>query len=341
MSLALQGFPGWKKIGWHIGKKLHDILHSPSDSDGPSKEELRDQRLRDISKGFAYFNTADEIEAWTLSDVDPLQRANIPLCARATWTDAASTQQGKRTRTILCHDFKGGYVDSETVRPSLLQHTIYSCRYLQNVDAFIYFSHHLVTIPPPSWTNCLHTNGVKALGTFIIEPQTQRIEELLRFRDGKHALVQKLVAMTDAFGFDGWLLNFEKEFEEDLTGIVASFVHNLKSELGPTRIVLWYDALSIHNKVDHQNGLTHKNIQFAQISDGIFTNYEWDLQTLEQSCRYADKCGIPHQNLFFGIDVWAQNDSMPGPPRITFPEKGGGGTNTGLVSCISTALRIL
>ncbi|EOA37252.1 hypothetical protein CARUB_v10010798mg, partial [Capsella rubella] len=31
------------------------------------------------------------------------------------------------------------------------------------------FSHSLVTLPPPCWTNTAHRHGVKVLGTFIIE----------------------------------------------------------------------------------------------------------------------------------------------------------------------------
>ena len=31
-----------------------------------------------------------------------------------------------------------------------------------------------------------------------------------------------------------------------------------------------------------------------------------------------------------GIDVWAQSKSSQTHPRITYPKKGGGGTNTGL-----------
>lgn len=52
-------FPDWKKIGWHVGKKLRDILTPPADT-GPSREERRAQRLRDGSRGLVYFDDFDE-----------------------------------------------------------------------------------------------------------------------------------------------------------------------------------------------------------------------------------------------------------------------------------------
>ena len=33
------------------------------------------------------------------------------------------------------------------------------------IDTFVYFSHNMVTIPPPVWTNCAHRNGTAVLGT--------------------------------------------------------------------------------------------------------------------------------------------------------------------------------
>ena len=39
---------------------------------------------------------------------------------------------------------------------------------------------------------------------------------------------------------------------------------------------------------------------------------------------------MPFQKIYFGIDVWAQNKTKLTQPRITYPEKGGGGTNTGI-----------
>ena len=39
---------------------------------------------------------------------------------------------------------------------------------------------------------------------------------------------------------------------------------------------------------------------------------------------------MPLERIYFGIDVWAQNKARLSHPRVTFPENGGGGTNTGV-----------
>lgn len=38
-----------------------------------------------------------------------------------------------------------------------------------DIDIFIYFSHHFVTIPPPGWIKIAHKNNVKILGIYINE----------------------------------------------------------------------------------------------------------------------------------------------------------------------------
>lgn len=39
----------------------------------------------------------------------------------------------------------------------------------QYIEAFIYFSHHFITLPPPTWTNAAHRHGVLSMGTIITE----------------------------------------------------------------------------------------------------------------------------------------------------------------------------
>lgn len=322
--------PEWNKIGRRVGKVLRDIFHPPKDT-GPSPQEREAARLQDVLRGFAYFDTFDELISWSLNDVDPVQQANTPLLRRSEGRvhDCAKPS----TKLTLCHDYKGGYHDYESVRPGLQSEELYSCEYLQYVETFIYFSHKLVCCPPPSWTNLLHRNGVKVLGTFIVEPQTPGIERMLECKGGDYLVATQLAAIADTFGFDGWLLNIEKEFSRcaNLLEKLTYFITALKRRLGPEGLVIWYDALTIDNEVEYQNALTIRNAEFARHADALFTNYKWTIEKLNESRRIAEELGIFPSDIYFGIDVWAQNTNMPGPLRITYPHKGGGGTNTGLV----------
>lgn len=324
-------FPDWNKVGRRVGKRLRDVLKPPQD-DGPSKAEREAQRLRDQRKGFAYFDTFDEVLQWSSRDVFARQQANTPLLVRP--ATAVHNQKSPSTKLILCHDYKGGYHDYESVRSGPLRSELYTCEYLQYVETFIYFSHKLACCPPPTWTNLLHRNGVKVLGTFIVEPQTPNIERMLEDADGVCVVAKQLASMASTFGFDGWLLNIEKEFPyhvKDLTAKLTGFIERLKAYLGPDDLVIWYDALTTANEVEYQNGLSSENAPFAQAADALFTNYRWTRKELLDSKVVAQWHVLEVSRIYFGIDMWAQNTNMPGPPRVTFPAKGGGGTNTGLV----------
>lgn len=48
------------------------------------------------------------------------------------------------------------------------------------------------------------------------------------------------------------------------------------------------------------------------------------------SANEASHNNLSPQRVYFGIDVWAQNTTKLSHPRITYPESGGGGTNTGV-----------
>ena len=329
-------FPHWRRIGWHLGKKLRDILRGTPSDTGPSKEERLAQRRQDVLKGFAYFDYFQELEDWRPEDVDPIQIANTPLVRREGSKSQESTAL-KTSKVLLCHDYKGGYHDYESVRPAEVDTENYSCEYLQYIDSFVYFSHKIVCVPPPTWTNLLHRNGVKVLGTFIVEPQSPDTERMLREHDGDFPIAKQLAHLADIFAFDGWLLNIEKEFPSGTDNWVerlTHFIKAMKKHLGKDKQVVWYDALTIENEVDHQNGLTGKNLPFVQAADALFTNYEWMPTNVFQARQIANENNISTENIFFGIDVWAQNTHFSGPPRVTYPPEGGGGTNTGVVSLL-------
>ncbi|KAL8850200.1 MAG: hypothetical protein Q9221_004886 [Calogaya cf. arnoldii] len=322
--------PDWRRIGRRLGKKLRDGLypHPP----GLSPEERRAQRLHDAFKGFVYFDTFEELEAWQAQDADPIQQPNQPLLLRSSGN--VHNEYRPKTKLLLCHDYQGGYHDYESVRPDFTDSEMYNCRYLQYVDTFIYFSHKLVCVPPPTWSNCLHRNGVKVLGTLLIEPQTPDLQHLLKRTNGVFTVARQLADITKTYVYDGWLDNVEQdapEVNEHWPDLLVAFISQLRQFLGDHKEVLWYDALTINGYVDYQNGLTSLNRRNAKAANGLFTNYRWTDKKLAQSKLVAIEAAIPDTNVFFGVDLWAQNTNTPGPSRVTYPPKGGGSTNTGFV----------
>ncbi|KAF2688597.1 glycoside hydrolase family 85 protein [Lentithecium fluviatile CBS 122367] len=323
---------GWKDVLKPI-RDGYRHLFPPPDS-GPTPEERERQRQLDRLKGFTYFDTIAQLESWNEAESDPLQRANTPLLPRPR---GIRKEKEPKADVLLCHDYSGCYHGYEAVQPTGLDEESYTCEYLQFVDTFIYFSHKLICIPPPSWTNLLHRNGVKALGTLLVEPQTQDAERLLHHNAGggrspAYPMAKKLAAMAHHYGFDGWLLNIEKPFSKKHwdCSVLEDFSRQLRDALGADRRLIWYDAITTANKVAYQNALNAKNMPFAKACGGILVNYCWKEEDARNSYQMAKQHDLSPDQVFFGIDVWAQNKSSFTHPRVTYPEFGGGGTNTGI-----------
>lgn len=81
----------------------------------------------------------------------------------------------------------------------------------QYVDMFIYFSHHLVSVPPETWINAAHENRCRCLATFITEWNDGVVicNQILQSDESVSLLVKKLVELTLFYEFDGWLINIE------------------------------------------------------------------------------------------------------------------------------------
>lgn len=228
---------GWKDILRPIRDGYRHLFPAPDT--GPTLEERQRQRAHDRLKGFTYFDTFEQLEMWTGNDTDPLQRANTPLLVRNT---SQRDALGKAS-VLLCHDYAGNYHGYEGVLSVGLAEEKYTCEHLQYVDTFIYFSHKLVCTPPPTWINTLHRNGVKALGTILIEPQTPDTKKLLRRGENvlSFPLATKLAKIANYHGFDGWLVNIEKPFPAAGwdAHVLEGFLYQLKSDLGTEKQLIW------------------------------------------------------------------------------------------------------
>ena len=94
----------------------------------------------------------------------------------------------------------------------------------------------------------MHRNGVKVLGTFILEPGKAHAERMLDQVNDEFKVAKQLATLAEVFGFDGWLLNIELEFPKiikDQTGKMCALIRSLKRLLGPGNVV-WCNLLFSH-----------------------------------------------------------------------------------------------
>lgn len=146
-----------------------------------------------------------------------------------------------RRRVLVCHDMQGGYRDDAAPQGGANPEA-YALWHWHLVDVFVYFSHYLVTLPPPCWTNAAHLHGVKVcfsvlsssvllpfllalrlpclfevcfavcvpkvLGTFITEwdKGAEVCKEMLATEASAQMYAERLTELAAALGFDGWLV---------------------------------------------------------------------------------------------------------------------------------------
>ncbi|KAI5579044.1 hypothetical protein BDE02_08G065800 [Populus trichocarpa] len=101
---------------------------------------------------------------------------------------------------------QGGYVNDKWVQGGT-NPDAYATWHWYLIDVFVYFSHSLVTLPPPCWTNTAHRRGVKVFGTFITEWDEGKLvrNKLLATMKSARMNAERLAELAVDLGFDGWL----------------------------------------------------------------------------------------------------------------------------------------
>ncbi|KAL1466325.1 hypothetical protein MTO96_042816, partial [Rhipicephalus appendiculatus] len=84
----------------------------------------------------------------------------------------------------------------------------YLFHHWQLIDSFVYYAHHLVTIPPPGWISAGHIHGVKVLGTFSLE-SVAGIQFINKIRGSRleKEVASQLARIAALHTFDGWLVS--------------------------------------------------------------------------------------------------------------------------------------
>lgn len=233
----------------------------------------------------------------------PFNKSSVPLPPHR-----ASKPMENRSRLLVCHDMKGGYVDDKWVQGNE-NSKAYAIWHWHLIDIFVYFSHNLVTLPPPCWTNTAHRHGVQVLGTFLTEwaEGASICKTLLASKECAEMYADRLTELAIELGFDGWLINMEVKLDLEQVTHLKEFVDHLTVSMHeslPGSLVIWYDSVTKDGHLLWQNKLNEENKPFFDICDGIFVNYTWQKNYPEHSALVA---GERRFDVYMGIDVFGRN----------------------------------
>ncbi|ORY07744.1 hypothetical protein K493DRAFT_86361 [Basidiobolus meristosporus CBS 931.73] len=250
-------------------------------------------------------STADEFWQTFARSLPLANRPERSTLEREEFADNWKKIPGK---VLVCHDMAGGYNEDCSVQGEAVGEK-YNLQYWQYLDYFVYFSHHRVTIPPVTWINAAHKNGVPVLGTFITEWE-EGAQETSKLLKNAEFYANQLADVAACYGFDGWLLNIENVFlnlEED-TEHMISFIRILTEQMHkkvPNSKVIWYDSVTVEGLLAWQNRLNLLNLPFFDVCDGIFLNYTWGRLYPKVSSLAAGE--NRKFDVFAGIDVHGRN----------------------------------
>ena len=193
------------------------------------------------------------------------------------------------------------------------QHEAFRFFHWSQIDSFVYFSHHFVTIPPVPWITAGHRNGVPVLGTLITEGNEgfNVCQQMLSNESLLTRVLDQLEQLMDFFQFDGWLVNIENQVEH--VPQLLTFVHALKQSCNRVKnssLVIWYDSVvvdstTLSGQLRWQNEFNDLNRPFFELCDGIFLNYAWDERQLANSRQLAERLHRPN-DVYVGVDIFGR-----------------------------------
>ncbi|KAH6934549.1 hypothetical protein HPB50_025299 [Hyalomma asiaticum] len=269
-----------------------------------------------VSAQFGEKKAAPDSEFEHLSTVHELlnYKEEPQLCVVEPLSDAIERGKPDDPRTIVCHDMDGDYKAA------------FGCCYFrffsapdeylfhhwQVIDAFVCYSHHMVTMPPLGWISAAHKHGVKVLGSFILKEDDTSAINMIQGSLLTPQVAAQLVNVATVVRFDGWVIGIgcnlhpsSVPFVEDLLKAVTTEMH----QAIPGSLVIWYDAVDVDGNVKPHNELNGKNACFLDLCDGILLNFRWTEATLRNSAQLA---GSRKGDVYVGIDVYARSTPYPG-----------------------------
>ena len=160
-----------------------------------------------------------------------------------------------------------------------------------------------------------HKHGVPVYGVVNLQPKTfggefSNLTKLLEIdeRDGTFINADRLIAIAQSFGFDGWFINQETEGGLRADSIkMAQFMRYFQMKSPKHINLIWYDSMVRNGQIDHQGALTMQNHEFYAALTPInktgqmMIDYRWTREGLQGPDHIATN--HDEQVLFYGLDA--------------------------------------
>lgn len=260
----------------------------------------------------SYWFPEDLLEWGADQDADaPYNRSSIPLADRKVANESA------KVVSLSALNASTSGVPSQGSDDSFIN----TFSYWQYVDTMVYWAgsagEGIIVPPSGDVIDAAHKNGVPILGNVFFPPlvyggQQQWVDQMLdQKEDGSFPAADKLLEVSEYYGFDGWFINHETEggTEKDAQKM-QEFLIYLQENKDEKSEIMWYDSMVENGSINWQNYLTSKNKMFLQdgdtrVSDSMFLNFWWWNESQERSKILAEQLNRSSYDLYAGIDVEA------------------------------------
>ncbi|MGP4005251.1 endo-beta-N-acetylglucosaminidase [Streptomyces sp. 4N124] len=256
------------------------------------------------------------LKAWRAADDADLafNAASVPLAARFTPTPANPTARAGQARIQSLVSF--GPTASNPSQGSATA-DYYALTHWAYIDELVFWGgssgEGLILAPNAPIVDAAHRHGVPVLGNIFLPPvayggQLQWTRDLVQKDSaGRFPLAAQLVAVAEAYGFDGWFVNAETGGGNAALGAdMLGFMRELKSlAKAKGQRVTWYDSMTVNGSVSWQGALNSQNQPFFEAADDMFVDFRWTASSLASSGQRADQLGRSRYELWAGVDVEA------------------------------------
>ncbi|MEV7082087.1 endo-beta-N-acetylglucosaminidase [Streptomyces sp. NPDC093516] len=262
------------------------------------------------------------LKSWR-AETDPdlaFNAASVPLATRFTPVPANATARAGQARIQSLVSF-GPTAGNPSQGSATADY--YALTHWAYIDELVFWGgssgEGLILAPNAPIVDAAHRHGVPVLGNVFLPPaayggQLRWTRDLVQ-KDaaGRHPLAERLVAVAEAYGFDGWFVNAETGGGDAALGAdMLSFLRELTSRASAKgQRVTWYDAMTVNGTVSWQGALNAHNEPFFRTCDDMFVDFRWSPESLVSSARRAGQLGRSRYALWAGVDVEAAGWNTP------------------------------